>query len=144
MMNLISRSVIVPSTGTIHFTPVAFLQYLHALNLHQSRNFNQNYLFMYASPRKGFRLHFSEKGVFLLNKMFTQTVLSILFFRLLKKHYSDGNYKFWPDLASSHYAKTLVDYTLERKKLKNLLGKMRARLMSRKIYLLKTQVYFKW
>ena len=28
----------------------------------------------------------------------------------IEKHNSDGKYKFWPDLASSHYAKIVVDY----------------------------------
>ena len=28
----------------------------------------------------------------------------------IEKHLSDGEYKFWPDLASSHYAKVVVDY----------------------------------
>jgi transposase len=28
----------------------------------------------------------------------------------IKKHHSDGNYKFWPDLASSHYANSVVSY----------------------------------
>ena len=51
------------------FTPVTFLQHMQALHLHQSRNFNQNCLFMYASPREGFRLQFSQKTV-LLSKLF--------------------------------------------------------------------------
>ena len=28
----------------------------------------------------------------------------------LQKHHSDGNYKFWADLASSHYANNVVNY----------------------------------
>ena len=28
----------------------------------------------------------------------------------INKHHSDGNYKFWPDLASSHYANSVVNY----------------------------------
>ncbi len=28
----------------------------------------------------------------------------------IRKYHSDGNYKFWPDLASSHYAHEVVDY----------------------------------
>ena len=28
----------------------------------------------------------------------------------INKHHSDGNYKFWPDLASSHYATEVVEY----------------------------------
>ncbi|RMZ95641.1 hypothetical protein BpHYR1_002889 [Brachionus plicatilis] len=32
----------------------------------------------------------------------------------IKKHHSDGNYKFWPDLASSHYANTVVNYLIDQ------------------------------
>ena len=28
----------------------------------------------------------------------------------INQHHSDGNYKFWPDLASSHYATEVVEY----------------------------------
>ena len=28
----------------------------------------------------------------------------------IRKHHSDGNYKFWLDLASSHYANDVIDY----------------------------------
>ena len=28
----------------------------------------------------------------------------------IKKHHSDGNYKFWPELASSHYANEVVEF----------------------------------
>ena len=28
----------------------------------------------------------------------------------IEKHHSDGIYNFWPDLASSHYAKVVVGY----------------------------------
>jgi len=33
----------------------------------------------------------------------------------INAHHSDGNYVFWHDLASSHYAKTVVDYLNEEK-----------------------------
>ncbi len=28
---------------------------------------------------------------------------------VIKEHHSDGNYRFWPDLASSHYAESVMD-----------------------------------
>ena len=28
----------------------------------------------------------------------------------IEKHHSNGKYIFWPDLTTSHYAKTVVDY----------------------------------
>lgn len=31
----------------------------------------------------------------------------------LNLHHSDGNYQFWPDLASSHYAESVMDYMIE-------------------------------
>ena len=33
----------------------------------------------------------------------------------IRKYHSNNNYKFWPDLASSHYAKKNVDYYREQK-----------------------------
>ncbi len=31
----------------------------------------------------------------------------------IHKHHSDGNYLFWPDLASSHYAESVTDFMIE-------------------------------
>ena len=31
----------------------------------------------------------------------------------IKKYHLDNNYIFWPDLASSHYAETVLDFMLE-------------------------------
>ena len=82
---LISYSIIVHSMGTKHFILLTFLHHLHALNSHRFRNLIQNCLLMYESPRKGFRLQFSEKTVLLSTKLFIQTVyLNVLFFNLLK------------------------------------------------------------
>jgi hypothetical protein len=32
----------------------------------------------------------------------------------IQKHYSDGQYVFWLDLASSHYAKTVINWLEEK------------------------------
>ncbi|RNA20036.1 glucosylceramidase 4, partial [Brachionus plicatilis] len=32
----------------------------------------------------------------------------------IKKQHSDGNCKFWPDLASSHYANTVINYLIDQ------------------------------
>ena len=32
----------------------------------------------------------------------------------IEKHHSDGQYLFWPDLATSHYAKNVVNYFEEK------------------------------
>ena len=32
----------------------------------------------------------------------------------INKHHSDGNYVFWPDLASSHYARSVTNYLDEK------------------------------
>ena len=31
----------------------------------------------------------------------------------IQRHHSKSNYVFWPDLASSHYAETVIDYFIE-------------------------------
>jgi hypothetical protein len=33
----------------------------------------------------------------------------------IKEHHNDGNYVFWPDLASSHYAQATMDFLDEKK-----------------------------
>ena len=33
----------------------------------------------------------------------------------IQEHHSDGKYVFWPDLASSHYAKTVINWLEEHK-----------------------------
>ncbi|RNA05398.1 glucosylceramidase 4 [Brachionus plicatilis] len=32
----------------------------------------------------------------------------------MRGHHSDGNYKFWPDLASFHYANTVINYLIDQ------------------------------
>ena len=31
----------------------------------------------------------------------------------IQRYHSKSNYVFWPDLASSHYAETVIDYFIE-------------------------------
>ena len=70
---------------------------------------------MYASPREGFLLQFSEKNKqfcgLAVNKIVYLDSIKRIFVPFIKKYHSDGNYK---------------------------LNKLRTRLMSRKLELLKT------
>jgi hypothetical protein len=34
---------------------------------------------------------------------------------LINEHHSESNYVFWPDLASSHYAETVLDFMIENR-----------------------------
>ncbi|RNA44855.1 hypothetical protein BpHYR1_022611 [Brachionus plicatilis] len=92
-MNPISLSVMVKSMEMIYFTQVTSLQ-------HQ-------------------QLVISERGIsaqIIRNSELTvnQTVYLDFIKRgvipFIKKHHSDGNFKFWLDLASSHHANPVVNY----------------------------------
>jgi len=45
--------------------------------------------------------------------IYRDNFLASLFLPFIKKYHSDGNYIFWPDLASSHYAEHAIDFLCE-------------------------------
>ncbi|RNA26344.1 glucosylceramidase 4 [Brachionus plicatilis] len=69
---------------------VTLLHHQQVKNIRQVRNLNRSYLVGLSFLR--------GRGVI----------------PFIKKHHLDGNYKFWPDLASSHYANSDVNYLIDQ------------------------------
>ena len=46
-------------------------------------------------------------------KIYRDECLKARLLPFIKKHHSNGNYVFWPDLASSHYAEDSLDFMIE-------------------------------
>ena len=67
---------------------------------------------------------FSEKGISspyivpsglaVNQKVYLEEMIKKRLIPFIEKHHSDGQYIFWPDLASSHYAKKVVEYMREK------------------------------
>ena len=68
---------------------------------------------------------FSEKGISspyivpsglaVNQKVYLEEMIKKRLIPFIEKHHSDGQYIFWPDLASSHYAKSVIEYLREKK-----------------------------
>jgi hypothetical protein len=54
-----------------------------------------------------------ESGNAIDQNIYTNQCLKARLLPFIKKYHSDNNYIFWPDLASSHYAETSLDFMLE-------------------------------
>lgn len=60
---------------------------------------------------KGFcRPFFMQSGGAVNQKIYLKKCIQDRLMPFITEHHSDGNYVFWPDLASSHYAKTVTSY----------------------------------
>lgn len=62
------------------------------------------------SPRGMSRPFFVKRGLGVDQKIYLQECVQKRLIPFLHQHHSDGNYVFWPDLASSHYAKSVIDH----------------------------------
>ena len=59
---------------------------------------------------KGISKPFFRESKFAVNQVVYLDFIKRGVVPFIKAHHSDDNYKFWPDLASSHYAKTVAEY----------------------------------
>lgn len=59
--------------------------------------------------------YFIPSGLAVNQKIYLEECIKSRLIPFIKEHHSDGNYVFWPDLASSHYAKTVTKYLDENK-----------------------------
>ena len=64
---------------------------------------------------KGISPPIFQKSGLAVNKSVYLDIIKRGLVPFIEKHHSDGKYKFWPDLASSHYAKVVVDYFRAKK-----------------------------
>ena len=58
---------------------------------------------------------FVPSGMAINQEVYLKSCIQRRLIPFINAHHSDGNYVFWPDLASAHYAKTVVDYLNEKK-----------------------------
>ena len=59
--------------------------------------------------------YFRPSGLAVNQKVYLDEMIIKRVIPFIEKHHSDGNYIFWPDLASSHYAKSVIEYLREKK-----------------------------
>ena len=59
---------------------------------------------------------FKQSGLAINQQVYQEECLEKILLPFLKEHHADGKYVFWPDKASSHYAKKTQEY-LEQKKI---------------------------
>lgn len=59
--------------------------------------------------------YFMPSGLAINQKIYLEECIKKRLMPFISEYHSDGNYVFWPDLASSHYAKTVTDYLTEQK-----------------------------
>ena len=64
------------------------------------------------SPRGISTPYFVPSGLAVNQDVYLKECIQKRLEPMIKKYYSDGNYVFWPDLASSHYANKVQKYLL--------------------------------
>lgn len=80
----------------------------------KKKKFEQKLLVWLAASPKGISEPYIVKsGNAIDQNIYREECLSARLLPFIKRHHSDGNYIFWPDLASSHYAETVLDFMIE-------------------------------
>lgn len=73
--------------------------------------FEEKVLVWMAISEKGFSEPFIvESGLAINQEVYREDCLRSRLVPFLKKYHSDGNYIFWPDLATSHYANSVIQF----------------------------------
>ena len=67
-------------------------------------------LLVWCISDKGISAPIILKSGLAVNKSVYLDIIKCGLVPFIEKHHSHGKYKFWQDLASSHYAKVVVDY----------------------------------
>ena len=67
------------------------------------------------SPRGMSEPYFVPNGLSVNQYVYLEECVKKRLERMITKYYNDGNYVFWPDLATSHYANMVQNYLLEKK-----------------------------
>ena len=74
------------------------------------KKFEQKLLVWLVISEKGISAPIIRKSGLAVNQTVYLEFIQRGVIPFIKKHHSDGKYKFWPDLASSHYANSVVNY----------------------------------
>ncbi len=78
-------------------------------------NYEQKLLVWICISERGISAPIFRKSGLAVNQSAYLEIIKRGLVPFINKHHSDGEYKFWPDLASSHYAKVVVEYFRARK-----------------------------
>ena len=70
-------------------------------------------VYIVISPRGVSEPFIQPSGNAVNQFIYRDNCLASLLLPFIKKYHSDGNYIFWPDLASSHYAEHAIDFLCE-------------------------------
>ena len=71
---------------------------------------------LYIAISVGFQSRGSSRGLAINQQVYQEKCLKKILLPFLKEHHADGKYVFWPNKASSHYAKNTLQY-LEQEKI---------------------------
>ena len=71
-------------------------------------------VWMAISPKGVSEALFQQSGLAINQHSYRDECLQKRLLKFVKAHHSEGQYVFWPDLASSHYAKTVVNWYNEQ------------------------------
>ena len=75
--------------------------------------YEKKHLVFVCFSEKGFSKHyFVPSGVAVNQKVYLEECIKEKLIPFIAKNHSDGEYVFWPDLASAHYAKSVIAYLL--------------------------------
>ena len=94
--NIFYSSNLAETPASVKYTPV--------------KKFEPKLLVWVCGSEKGISAPFFRKSGMAVDKTVYKGFIKDGVLPFINKHHSDGNYKFWPDLASSHYATTVVEY----------------------------------
>lgn len=72
-------------------------------------------VWMAISPRGISQPFIAPSGLAINQEIYLNECLAKRLLPFIEKHHADGNYVFWPDLASSHYATVVTDYLTAKK-----------------------------
>ena len=70
-------------------------------------------VYLVASERGISKAFVTPSGQAINQEVYKNQCIKRRLIPFLKKYHSDGDYQFWPDLASSHYADSVLDYFTE-------------------------------
>jgi hypothetical protein len=71
-------------------------------------------VYLAISPKGVSKPFFVPSGLAVNQKVYLESCVKKVLEPFIRKHYKQGKYVFWPDLASSHYAYTVQDYLKEK------------------------------
>lgn len=78
--------------------------------------FEQKILVWLCFSDKGVsKAYFVPSGLAINQNTYLEQCIKKRLIPFIQEHHSDGQYLFWPDLASAHYAKTVISYLDEKK-----------------------------